>query len=343
MYFLRFIVVILIACAETGPVPDASSVPNESSVSYSTLHSLAVNTTPPPPFLQSLSSVLHAPAKRGLVSESSPSVVKHFDTMEQMLVSNYFLNPNRPKNVLVQISDKPSYYQVLSHLKNSRKIAIREILFGEAREASLLNQPITKCVFSHSEDAEVSISKTTSFALSFALLHGVLVSHSYDFELLSGFLIGLGLLVEQTFGIVIGNYTIAWSISMSKTKEISVSHSFGGSANCGSGKGGAAQLFTNIRYHYYPDAKVRYHFYDIPVEPVGRVPAYVASNQWGPAYSSLEYMEYGIVMYDNTQGTEYACVNEEESLRCDDVLAVRVFDEAYDPVEGLKYALSKNG
>ncbi|WEJ94074.1 hypothetical protein PSN45_001553 [Yamadazyma tenuis] len=300
---------------------------------------------PPLSWKELITSFFHDPkpvTKRHYILDSHFNQVKYFQTMDDFITSTYFKNPKRPDQVYAKINETESnsLFSVVSYPteKKTGNIIVREVYYGEPKSASILNQPITKCAYSHSPLASVQIRKSNSFSRAFEHVHGFQVSASYSLNIMDVLTAGLSSIIDNVLP-GLANLTIGLGVSSEIGKSYSTSRSFGGTVNCGSGTSDSTQLFVSIRYVYYPNAKVRYRVYRTKGRFSGSSAKFVEASPWEKAYSSESHSEYGVVVYDNSHGTEYACVNDPKYLQCDDEVNFKVFDPQYDPVEGLHYAL----
>lgn len=273
--------------------------------------------------------------KRSLVSDNDPKIIKQFDSVKQMVSSAYFKNENRHKNVVAQIAGSENYFEIKPTGKQEELgIFVLETQLGEAKQAALLDQPISGCAFAESQKISASFSRSSSFSQKFAHKTSININGQYRNEI-----VGLILAAVAFAGYAPPSQLVNLTISIGGTANFEIErangHSFGGSVSCDSGPGGIVQLFTSLRYIYYPEAKSRVLLFN---EATGEVQS---TGPWESAFSSDQYPQYGLVFYDNSNGAEYACVNDKQYLQCSSEIDLKVFVPDFDPATGLHMALTR--
>lgn len=274
--------------------------------------------------------------KRSLISDISPKITKSFKSREQMVASGYFRNENRLGNVVAQIEGSENYYEIKpSGEQDKLGIIAIETNLGSPQTASLLDQPITPCAFAESQKLSVSFSKSSSFSQSFTHRTTLEIKGAYKNEVVNAI---FSLLRYAGYNINLPSSLVNLTVNIGGTLQVgierSTGHSFGGSITCDSGPGGIVQLFTSLRYIYYPDAQSRVILFD---EKTGQVQE---TGPWETAFSSDDYPQYGLIFYDNSKGADYACVNDREQLLCDSEIPLKVFTPDFDPAIGLHRAMT---
>lgn len=275
--------------------------------------------------------------KRSMVADNEPKIYKTFQSMEDLLNSAYFKNEGRLKNVVTQIEGRDNYYEIKPTGKeNDVGILVVETNLGDPKMASKLDQPITACEFAKSPHISAVSSLGASFSEQFTHKTSLHLDGVYNNELVGVLLAALSYL---GYPVPIPTPLVNLSVSIGGAVDFgferSSSRTFGGSISCESGPGGAVQVFSSLRYVYYPKAKSRVLLYK-----QGASPELKETGPWEPTYSSDDYPQYGVIFYDNANGMDYACVNDRQFLQCDAEIPLKVYTPEFDPAVGLHRAIT---
>lgn len=240
-----------------------------------------------------------------------PDFEKQFEDIHHL---NQFLDSVTDRKYLLSsklyVKSTKTYFSYAIDNKTSKNLdsfKLLELNYGPKKLAILNNAPLSKCASSTKSSGDISMTINSGWTASFS--HTIGLNPSYNIT-------GTSYLPIFEFGI-----------------DVSNTHTLSGSVTCASESKGKVQILTTLRYVYFPKCKGRFYTFNKKEGGLKLI------ENWNPVYSSKDHKEYGMVLYDNSRGDEYACANKDEFLKCDDNI-LSMDSMKFDPVIGLDMAMN---
>lgn len=165
------------------------------------------------------------------------------------------------------------------------RVEMVEVQYGEGKSANLNNVPISNCVSS------VLSSGGASYSLTYTWKSGLTVT------------------LSPKIAVEIASLGITLTAN---NDALSLSYSTVGGISCNAPAGGKVQVFSSIKYKYFPEAKKR----DVTFL---RGNDDFTNDEWANFESdNPKYKSLGPVFFDLSAIPQAECVTEEDDLQCED-------------------------